>query len=278
MKRQDARAASLGLALVCAACGAGGPRVLERGVLAYDVAAAGELVATLELGTEFALVLRRGGRLTRVALGPAEHDMVDVAVDGAGKVVAVAGKDGTVRLHDGLSGAERGRWRLDDAATSVALSGDGQWLVHGAASGVLCLRRAADGALLQCVAEHTAAVRALAIAGDELASGDDAGRLVLWELPSLRLRSRWETGRAVTAVAVSAAGRVAAGHAPLVALAFAGEELVSAGRDGQIVRGDRPIARFPGLPRGLAVAGRELYVAGFTSRDLMGPSLLVISL
>ncbi len=249
------------------------PTVLARGILCYDVAAAGDLVATLELETDFALVLRRPGGTARARLGPHEHDMVDLAVDAGGRRLAVAGLDGTVRLHDGQTGAERARWRLDAAATAVALSGDGAWLVTGAASGVLCLRRTEDGALLHCVAEHTAPLRALATSGDELASGDDAGRLVLWELPSLRVRVRRELGAPVSALAMSASGHVGVGHPPVTALAYAGERLASAGSDGRVLVGDREVARLPAALRGLAVAGGELVVAGFTTGDLQGPSL-----
>jgi WD40 repeat protein len=266
-------AALLLLATACAT-----DRVLARGTLAYDVAAAPGLVASVELDTGFALVLRRGDAVTRVPLGPPDHDVVDLAVDAAGRVAAVACLDGTARVHDARSGAEAARWRLDDAATAVALTPDGSLLATGAASGVLCLRRVADGALLHCVAEHAARVTGLAAAADRLVSVDAAGRLVVWRLPTLHIIERRTEARPITAVALAAGGPVTA-HAPdrAVVVTRAG---VAVARDGAVLVAGRPRGRFAGPLRGLAVSpdGAWLFVAGFTSRDLAAPSLTALRL
>jgi len=270
---------SAAAALALAAC-ATGPKILARGTLAYDVAAGGPLVATIELDTAFRLVLRASGTTRSVELGPPDRDFVHLAVDGAGTEIAVAGLDGTVRLF-GADGTERDRWRLDAAATAVALSADGRYLIHGAASGVLCLRRAEDGALLQCVVAHDGRVTGLAIDGDVLVSTGADGRAIVWSLPSLRVVASHAAGAPIQAAALQG-GRVA--------LACGARVLVWR------VAGDRVESEAPGtatalifLPdgrlrtssaRGLALApdGRTLYVASWTSADLRGASLSAISL
>jgi WD40 repeat protein len=178
------------LALLLVACAAAGrelpARVLARGVLAYDVALSGDRLATVELATEFELVVRDGeGRVARrLRLGEPTWDVVSLAV--AGNTAAVASLDGRVRLVDVARATVTADWRLDDAATAVAFSPDGGWLLHGAESGVVCLRRVADGALLQCVAAHAARVTALAFCGDRAASASWDGRVQVWQVPSLR--------------------------------------------------------------------------------------------
>jgi WD40 repeat protein len=77
-------------------------------------------------------------------------------------------------------------WRLDQAATAVAFSTDGAWLATGAESGVLCLRRVEDGALLQCVAAHEGRLAALSTCRDRLASAGWDGHVRVWQLPTLR--------------------------------------------------------------------------------------------
>jgi WD40 repeat protein len=191
--------------------------VAARGVLAYDVAAAGNVVATIELGERFELVIRgaasRRPETAATPLGDASYDFVAVALDAGGDRAAVAGLDGTVRLFAVAAATDAGRppaptetarFRLDDSATAVALAPAGDLLATGAASGVLCLRRVADGALLQCVADHGGRVTRLAFSRDgaRLASAGWDGRAVVWDVPSLRVRAR------------------AAGHGALTALAF----------------------------------------------------------
>jgi len=267
--------------LLCAALAvgcAGGPPVLARGSLAYDVAAAGDLVASVELETEFALVLRRAGKATRVTLGPPEHDFVALDVDAAGRVAAVAGLDGTVRLHDAVTGRERARWRLDAPATAVAISRDGTLVATGAASGVLCLRRVDDGALLHCVAEHSRRITALAAGKELLVSADAGGALVVWTLPALRVVQRRHEDTPIAAIALSAdEKRVALAGPPVTAVAFAGDRVATAEK-GRVRIGERAIDGFPGELRGLATAGGWLYVAGFTGADLRGASITALRL
>lgn len=266
------------LLLVGGACAAG-PEILARGTLAYDVAVGvgGAVVASIELTDAFALVLRRGTTVTRTRLGPPELDFVAVAADGA--TVAVAGLDGTVRVFDAKGGETR-RFRLDDAATAVALIGP--YLVHGSASGILCLRRLEDGALLQCVDAHDGRVSALARDEDSVVSGGADGAVIVWSVPSLAVRARHRAHAAVTALAARRGQvAVASERTPTVALAFLPDgRLVRLGKDGSIRAGDRIIGRSQLPLRRLAVSpdGHIVYVAAFTGTDLAGASIQAFSL
>ena len=207
------KACILVVALLAAGCGPPGLRVRRvdaRGALAYDVAldARGAVVATVELATEFELVLRRadsGAVLSRTPLGDPTYDVVDLALTADGARAAVAALDGTVRVLDTADGRVLGSWRLDTFATAVAFSPDGAWLLTGADSGILCLRRADDGALLQCVDAHQARVAALAFCADgrTAASAGWDGRVVRWDVPSLREITVYGRAGAATAVAFS---------------------------------------------------------------------------
>jgi WD40 repeat protein len=183
---------------------------LARGVLAYDVAwnGRGDLLASVELSTRFELVLRDLSRRAdprRIDLGPPDWDVLDVDVDAAGARVAVASLDGTVRVYDAATAAPLASWRLDAGATAVAFSPDGGWLATGADSGVLCLRRADDGALIQCVAAHAARVSAIAFSpgGEAIATIGWDGAAIVWESPSLAELARREAPGAVVAAAFS---------------------------------------------------------------------------
>ena len=282
----------LGVILGVGAC-AHGPRILARGTLAYDVAAAGPLVASIELDTAFALVLRRGDATVSAPLGPPDRDFVAVTVDGNGDRIAVAGLDGTVRLFD-ARGAEHARFRLDEAATAVALSADGSYLLHGAASGVLCLRRSGDGALLQCVAAHDGRIAALAADGDTAVSAGSDGEAIVWALPSLRILARHAAGAPLVALAART-GRVALARAaaPVLVWSWADDRVAESppaasavaflpdgslarlAPEGAILAGARLLGRSQHPLRGLAVApdGHWLYVAGWTGTNLDGASL-----
>jgi len=268
---------------VLAACASSNGNVLARGTLAYGVAAGGPLVASVELDTRFRLVLRARGGSQSVDLGPPDYDFVDLAVDATGRRVAVAGLDGTVRLFDERA-AQKASWRLDAAATAVALAADGAYLAHGSASGVVCLRRVEDGALLQCVAAHDERVSGLAFADAKtLVSAGADGRAVVWDVPSLKILAKREGAPVVHLAA----------RGPDVALARADSVEVWRWRDDEVA--STPAAKVTALvflPDGrlhtendpkvhaLAVApdGRTLYVAAWTGTDLAGASLTAIHL
>jgi WD40 repeat protein len=245
-------------------------RTLSKGALSYAVAFAGEEVVSVELRTEFELFVRGrdGEEKHRVRIGPADWDVNDLAVHG--RTAYVASMDGTVRAVDLDRGKETHRWHLGDAATAVAVSPDGAWLVAGGASGILCLRRLPGGQLLQCLAAHRGRISGLAIdpAGRRLASCAWEGGCALWSLPALASLASLEVGGSANAVAFAPDGgrlaiaasaapphprrpsdprarvllwrpvragpppRVLAGHTgPVVAVGWDGQRVLSAGAD-----------------------------------------------
>ena len=181
-------------------------RTHVRGLLAYEVAITATSLISVELALAFALVSRdRSSRAEtlRIELGDATYDINDLAVDASS--AWVASTDGSVRGFDLSDGRELGRWNLGAIATAVALSGDGEYVATGTATGVLCLRRRRDGALLQCIAGHRAAVSAIAIAADSsrLVSASWDGSVVVFALPTLAVLARHREPGSVNDIALS---------------------------------------------------------------------------
>jgi WD40 repeat protein len=230
MRAAAARAALVG-SLLASACGGQQPagrapaelslaRSASRGVLSYAVAfvrgPAGPRLLSIELATGFELVTRsvdRSGGLrerARVALGPAEWDMTDLAVVPGGRAALVASAAGTVRAIDLEAGRLTATWHLGAAATAVAAAGD--LAATGSASGVICLRRLDDGALLQCLAAHRAPISGLDFdpAGRLLASSSWDGRVAVWSAPQLAAIAELDTRGSANQVAFAPDGRLVA--------------------------------------------------------------------
>lgn len=192
-------------------------RALSTGALAYAVAFDGARVVAVELDDAFELVVHgaRGGD-RRYPIGDATWDAVDLAVRDGTAWIAV--RDGTVRAVDLAAGRERVRWHLGAPATAVAASADGRYIATGDDAGVLCLRRAVDGALLQCVVAHARTVGGLAFdRAGHLASAGHDGAAIVWRVPSLALAGRVGRLGSANAVALSPDGRwlaVATSSAP----------------------------------------------------------------
>jgi COMPASS component SWD3 len=74
----------------------------------------------------------------------------------------------------------------------VAVSRDGRFIATGTRGGVMCLRRAEDGALLHCLVAHEGPVSAIDFARDRVATASWSGEVSTWRLPSL---ARIETRR-----------------------------------------------------------------------------------
>jgi WD40 repeat protein len=191
-------------------------RVLSRGALAYAVALTDDgAVVAVELETDVQLVVRRRGAAERrLRLGPAEHDVLDLAIAPRTHTAYVASTDGTVRTVDLDALRVTSTWHLGDAATSTAVSPDGAFLAAGGRTGLFCVRRLADGALLQCVAAHDAAVAALAFSPDgaRLATASHDGRVAVWSLPALALLAelRLDAGASANDVAFAPDGALLA--------------------------------------------------------------------
>jgi len=188
--------------------GLGVERILSRGALTYAVAFDGDDIVSVELRTEFELIVREpsGHERLRTRLGPHEYDVDDLAVHE--HVAYLASTDGTVRAIDLASGAEKTRWHLGDAATAVAVSPDGTYVATGTAQGVLCLRRLPGGELLQCLVAHQGRIAGVAFdpAGGRLASASSAGGAAVWSVPSLAAVASLDTGGSANAVAFSPDG------------------------------------------------------------------------
>jgi hypothetical protein len=237
--RSSPRAAALVALAALAACRAssvsleGDPaeltltRAASRGVLSYAVAftSAAELLVSVELGARFELVARSLGpagelrERARVVLGPPDWDVVDLAPIPGRPAVLVASAAGTVRAVALDAARVTSTWHLGSAATAVAVSPDGRLAATGSASGVVCLRRLVDGALLQCLAAHTARVSGLDFDRDgrRLASSSWDGRAAVWSVPQLAALAALDTGGSANQIAFAPDGRevaVAASAAP----------------------------------------------------------------
>lgn len=189
--------------------------------LTYGVALSERQLITVELGVEFALVIRditpsgHASRRSRVALGSAAYDIDGLAVDAGRARAFVASRDGRVRAFDTRTGALLVTWHLGSPATAVAASSDGRWVAMGTADGVLCLRRYRDGALLQCTLAHAGHISDLAFSPDSqsLASTSWTGELTRWRVPSLAIIARHAFDGSANALAFSPDGtRIAVAH------------------------------------------------------------------
>jgi WD40 repeat protein len=147
----------------------------------------------------------------RVALGPPDWDVGDLAVDAAGRTAYVASAAGSVRAIDVATGRIASTWRLGAPATAVAIAPDGAYLAAATATGVVCLRRLPDSALLQCAALHGAAISGLAFDrdGSRLASSSWDGRVAVWSVPALAAIAALDVDGSANQLAFAADGRLA---------------------------------------------------------------------
>ncbi|HUQ03594.1 MAG TPA: hypothetical protein VM261_13945 [Kofleriaceae bacterium] len=241
------------------ACGGGGggagritlptdARVIARGSLAYAARAGDDAIVTIELEERFALVVRdpaTGRERRRVDLGPSERDLVALAV--AGDRAWVGGEDREVRTIDLASGAVLATWPVGADVTALRWLAPG-WLAIGDATGVVCLRRLADAALVQCAALASAPITSL--------DGGGGVTVVAGET-----RSTWT-------VPALAATR------PAPALVWRNQVVAIAGRE--VLVGGAVVARLGERVRTVEVGPRgELIIAGWIAR-LDDPSVIVL--
>lgn len=200
----------------------------SRGGLSYAVAFSGgsaPLLVSVELGARFELVSRSLGptgalaERARADLGPSDWDVADVAPIAGSRLALVASAAGTVRTVDLESGRVVATWQLGAAATAVAASPDGRLAVTGSAEGVICLRRMADAALLQCLVAHRGPISGLDFdpSGVRVASSSWDGRVAMWTVPALAAAGEVDTGGSANRVAFAPDGRrvaIAASGAP----------------------------------------------------------------
>jgi len=189
-----------------------------RGALAYAAAIdeRESILVTVELTLSFELVIRdldadgRARERARIRLGDPTYDIEDLALDGRAGEAWVASTDGTVRAVELARGAVTETWRLGDPASAVAVAPSGTWVATGTETGVLCLRRRADAALLQCVAAHGARLSALDFGARNgnpvLVSASWDGSVKLWSVPSLALLAEQRAAGSANDVALAPDG------------------------------------------------------------------------
>ena len=195
--------------------GLGESTSVARGALAYRATGVGtRLLPSVELALRFELVVRRldGRRLREVGrldLGPPDWDITGLDAASSGPIVWVSSRDGTVRAINVESLEETIRWPVGDSVTSITASADGKYVAYGTSSGVLCLRRTADGALLQCLHAGDDEITSLDTWRDHLASATSGGAVTVWKLPTLTRVRQEKVSGPVGEVAFSRDGSLA---------------------------------------------------------------------
>jgi WD40 repeat protein len=183
--------------------------VLAKHALAYRVAIAAPYLASVELRSEFELVVRSipGAQdplpTQRIRLDDASYDINDLVLDAAQGRAYVASSAGWVRSYSLKDLTIQAEWRTGSGATALALSADQKYLLIGTDSGVICLRRLRDGAQLQCMVAHEGRIASLVSTEKQLASASWKGEVALWSLPALQKISQLPPGESVADLAIS---------------------------------------------------------------------------
>lgn len=112
-----------------------------------------------------------------------------LALDEAGKKLAIGGRDGTVRFVDPVGcqvDDKRSFEVFEDAVATLRYDGKGKRLAVGSSEGGLHVIDEARGKLQLELVGHEAALCAVAFdpKNKQLASGDVSGRVLLWDLKS----------------------------------------------------------------------------------------------
>lgn len=190
------------------------PRVVSRHSLGYQVAFAKPYLLSVELRTQFELIIRADGFSAdsedvvarRITLGPPDYDIDAIVVTPSKTVVYIASAAGWVRSYDIRTLEKLSEWRMGSPATALAISADGAYLYIGTDSGIVCLRRLSDSAQLQCIRAHRDAVSALAVSKATLVSGSLGGELSLWQPVSMRHLHAANSSGSISDLALSAEG------------------------------------------------------------------------
>lgn len=112
-------------------------------VLAAAVHPGGQLVVTSGLETQIHWWDAKTAERKNRTAGPAVA-VHELTFDAAGKTLAVAGGDGTLRLYNGSNGALLRSIRVADAVFAVALDASGQRVATGSSDGLVRLWSTAD--------------------------------------------------------------------------------------------------------------------------------------
>jgi WD40 repeat protein len=95
-------------------------------------------------------------------------------------------------------------------APATAVARNDHYLASGTSTGVICLRRIRDDALLQCVHAHSKTVASLETHGRQLLSCGWDGSVVIWEIPTLRIAKRTTISGSANDCAFSPDGTIVA--------------------------------------------------------------------
>src|SRR5215211_2521337 len=184
------------------------------------------------------------------------HEVNGLAVDAAGLLLVTGSADGTARVWEVASGAERARFPHDDGLTAVAVSADGRLVAAGGADHTARVWEVASGAE-RIRFDHDEGVTAVALdaGGGLLATGSFDPTARVWDVVSGRQRARANHDSMVAAVALTPDGRLlatgSADHTARVWDAGSGGEQTWVGQDAAVTA----VALDPG--GGLLATGGE---------------------
>jgi len=124
-----------------------------------------------------------------------------------GTWILTASEDGTLRLHDAVTGVREQEYTVSAAVTSVAFAPNGASFVYGQADGAVVVRERAEGALVREFAGHAAGVNSVDFSpnGDQVFSGGNDRHAILWNLSDGSILRDFVHDLAVRSVTFSAA-------------------------------------------------------------------------
>jgi RNA polymerase sigma factor (sigma-70 family) len=154
-----------------------------------DLVAAGDATAIISISGG---VLRRWCIDAKEPLWEVKLDRFEptaLAVTSDGNSIAVGGKDGRVRLYDGMFGKSRSTLIGHiGAVRAISFSGDGKQLVTGGADKTARVYETASGKELAVLNDHTDAVTAVSFGpnGAVIATGSEDRTVKLWRIRMIR--------------------------------------------------------------------------------------------
>ncbi len=200
-------------ALLLAACG-------DQPAQSWKLTEKGGLVSARFSATADHVVIGsmwHGGSVWRLSDGARLYDwnhsdeghsvFVATAFSPDGRTVATAERN-TVATWDMTTGRPVGFWTTEAGVRSIAMSGDGNWLIVGLYDGVAMLLDLRVGLPAGRI-QHRYVINVVAIdqTGRSIVTGSDDGAVRVWNLEDGSERFAWQYDSAVSSVALSPDGR-----------------------------------------------------------------------